>query len=122
MKTNTAQPIDIAAIRDEFDKAWTAAALENYCGFDTGYAGSAVVTITPKHRGNTRLGKEERAVLVALGASAPTKRGGDYWMSASRGACEISSQSGDVWEAAASAAAKVLRAHGFDAHMHSWGD
>jgi hypothetical protein len=61
--------VDIDAIRDEFAIAWDAAARENYCGSETGWAGSAVVAITPRHKGNTRLGKRERAALTALGAT-----------------------------------------------------
>jgi hypothetical protein len=111
--------VDIDAIRDEFAIAWDAAARENYCGSETGWAGSAVVAITPRHKGNTRLGKRERAALTALGATyASSARA--FWLSAPSGTCSVQTKCAEVWEEAAKAGADVLRKYGFDAHVHSW--
>jgi len=82
-----------------------------YCGFDW-------VTVYPQHKGNTRAGKAERAVLSAMGFRKDwTGKAYELWNPTGyRG------QSMDVKEVGAQAYAEVLRAHGFNAYMGSRAD
>ena len=82
-----------------------------YCGF-------AWVTVYPEHKGNTRLGKAERATLVAMGFRKDwTGKSYELWNPTG-----YAGQSMDVKEAGAQAYAEVLRAHGFSAYMGSRAD
>lgn len=88
-----------------------------YCGF-------AWVTVSPEfqHKGNTRLGKDERrefaAVMTALGLELDyTGRAYQLWNPAGWGG-----QSMDVKLAGARAAAQVLRDYGFRAYAGSRAD
>ena len=82
-----------------------------YCGF-------AWVTVYPEHKGNTRAGKAERAVLAQMGFRKDwTGKAYELWNPTGyRG------QSMDVKEVGAQAYALVLRAHGFTAYMGSRAD
>jgi hypothetical protein len=82
-----------------------------YCGF-------AWVTVDPKHKGNTRAGKAERAVLERMGFRKDwTGRAYQLWNPTGyRG------QSMDVKEVGARAYAEVLRSHGFEAYAGSRAD
>ena len=79
-----------------------------YCGF-------AWVTVYPEHKGNTRLGKAERAVLAQMGFRKDwTGKAYELWNPTGyRG------QSMDVKEVGAQAYAEVLRTAGFTAYMGS---
>ena len=107
---------DIEAIRNEmFIEAHNAAREfldKHYGGQDAGACGFAWVTIYPEHKGNTKLGKAERAVLKELGASVDwTGKGYQIW-NPSKNPC----QNIDAKSAGAVAAARVLTAHGFKAY------
>ena len=82
-----------------------------YCGF-------AWVTVYPKHKGNTRAGKQERAVLESMGFRKDwTGKAYELWNPTGyRG------QSMDVKEVGASAYAEVLRQQGFTAYAGSRAD
>lgn len=82
-----------------------------YCGF-------AWVTVFPEHKGNTKLGKAERAVLSAMGFRKDwTGKAYELWNPTGyRG------QSMDVKEVGAQAYADVLRSYGFTAYMGSRAD
>lgn len=84
-------------------------------GEDRGACGFAWVTIVPVHKGNTRLGKEERRELEALGASRDWT--GKTWMIWNPANYPV--QNIDTLEAGARAAAKVLKSHGFSAYARS---
>jgi len=82
-----------------------------YCGF-------AWVTVYPEHKGNTRAGKAERAVLAQMGFRKDwTGKAYELWNPTG-----YAGQSMDVKEAGAQAYAEVLRAHGFTAYMGSRAD
>jgi len=82
-----------------------------YCGF-------AWVTVYPEHKGNTRAGKAERAVLAQMGFRKDwTGKAYELWNPTG-----YAGQSMDVKEAGAQAYAEVLRAHGFSAYMGSRAD
>lgn len=84
-------------------------------GIDRGCCGFAWVTITPKHKGNTRLGKEERKQYSALGASKDWT--GKTWMIWNPSGYPV--QNIDTLAAGACAAAIVLRDAGIDAYAGS---
>ena len=82
-----------------------------YCGF-------AWVTVYPEHKGNTRLGKRERAVLDSMGFRKDyTGKAYQLW-----NCTGYAGQSMDVKEAGAQAYAETLRQHGFKAYMGSRAD
>ena len=107
---------DIDAIRNEMFIAAHNAAREfldrHFGGRDAGACGFAWVTIYPEHKGNTKLGKAERAVLKQLGASLDwTGKAFQIW-NPSQNPC----QNVDAKSAGAAAAADVLKRHGFRAY------
>jgi hypothetical protein len=82
-----------------------------YCGF-------AWVTVTPEHKGNTRLGKQERTVLERMGFRKDwTGKAWQLWNPTG-----YAGQSMDVKECGAQAYADVLRTAGFRAYMGSRAD
>jgi len=82
-----------------------------YCGF-------AWVTVTPEHKGNTKLGKGERRVLEGMGFTKDwTGKAWQLWNPTG-----YAGQSMDVKEAGAQAYAEVLRHYGFKAYMGSRAD
>ena len=82
-----------------------------YCGF-------AWVTVYPEHKGNTRAGKAERAVLTAMGFRKDwTGKAYELWNPTG-----YAGQSMDVKEVGAQAYAEVLRGAGFKAYMGSRAD
>lgn len=82
-----------------------------YCGF-------AWVTVYPEHKGNTRAGKAERAVLAQMGFRKDwTGKAYELWNPTG-----YAGQSMDVKEAGAQAYAEVLRGAGFKAYMGSRAD
>ena len=110
--------MDIQAIVTEWQTAARAASKDcadkYYDGKDGGACGFAWVSIYPEHKGNTKAGKAERALLKELGFRPSYDRDfqrfnpGD-WMG----------QSIDIKEAGAVAAANVLKKHGFRAYAGS---
>lgn len=108
--------MDTQAIRNEMLNAARDAAQaladKYYGGRDGGACGFAWVTIYPEHKGNTKLGKAERAILKEMGFSADwTGKGFQMWDPA-----KWPGQSIDVKSAGAAAAAKVLQKYGFKAY------
>ena len=84
-------------------------------GVDAFACGFAWITIFPKHKGNTTLGKSERKVLEALGARKDwTGKTYEIW-NPSKFAC----QNVDTLEVGAYAGAKVLQKYGFTAYAGS---
>ena len=82
-----------------------------YCGF-------AWVTVYPEHKGNTRLGKDERRVLESMGFRKDyTGKAYQLWNPTG-----YAGQSMDVKEVGAQAYADVLRGAGFKAYMGSRAD
>ena len=82
-----------------------------YCGF-------AWVTVYPEHKGNTRAGKQERAVLESMGFRKDwTGKAYQLWNPGGH-----AGQSMDVKEHGAHAYAEVLQQHGFKAYMGSRAD
>jgi len=82
-----------------------------YCGFGW-------VQCTPEHKGNTRLGKQERAVLEAMGFRKDwTGKSYQLW-----NAGGYAGQSMDVKEAACEAYAGVLNSYGIRAGVGSRAD
>jgi len=103
-------------------EAWAAAVvattkyIDTYLDGEDKYAcGFAWVTVYPKHKGNTKLGKEERNVLTALGLKKDWTGKAYMWWNPS----QSHFQNIDCKEAGARAAATVLKAHGFDAQPGS---
>lgn len=84
-------------------------------GIDRGCCGFAWVTIYPRHKGNTRLGKEERKVLEGLGASKDYT--GKTWMIWNPARLHV--QNVDVLAAGAVAAAEYLKEQGIHAVAQS---
>ena len=73
---------------------------------------------TPEHKGNTRLGKQERRVLEAMGFKKDwTGKSYQLW-----NAGGYAGQSMDVKEAACDAYASVLNSYGVKAHACSRAD
>ena len=101
-------------------KAKAFAAADNYFktvlgGVDRYACGFAWVTVEPEHKGNTRLGRVERATLVSLGLRKDwTGRAYELWNPAG-----YSVQNVDTLYAGARAAADVLRGYGFRASAQS---
>ena len=107
--------MNVDAIRNELEIKAAAATQEflnrHFGGRDGGACGFAWVTIYPKHKGNTKLGKQERLVLKALGARQDwTGKTYEVW-NPSKNSC----QSVDAKSAGAVVAAAVLKQHGFNA-------
>lgn len=110
--------MDIKAILTEWQtEARTASrdfADKHFGGVDGGACGFAWVSIYPEHKGNTKAGKAERAMLKEMGFRPSYDRDfqrfnpGD-WMG----------QSVDIKEAGAVAAANVLKKYGFRAYAGS---
>jgi len=109
---------DIEAIRNEMLTAAADAVRELYSktGSDMiGACGFAWTTIYPEHKGNTRAGKAERAVIKQLGFSKDwTGKAYQLWDPA-----KYAGQRIDIKEAGAIAAAEVLKRHGFKAYAGS---
>jgi uncharacterized protein (DUF2147 family) len=107
----------------DYVRAWTESTGGNAYG-EPAYCGFAWVTVYPKfqHKGNTRLGKAERAefntVMTQLGARLDWT-GKAYQIYNPSG---WPGQSMDVKEAGAHAAASVLKSYGFTAYMGSRAD
>jgi hypothetical protein len=101
-------------------KAKAFAAADNYFktvlgGVDRYACGFAWVTVEPEHKGNTRLGRVERATLAALGLRKDwTGKTYELWNPAG-----YSVQNVDTLYAGAAAAALVLRGYGFRASAQS---
>jgi hypothetical protein len=88
---------------------------EHYDGRDGGACGFAWVEVYPANKGNTKLGKAERAVLKAMGFRPDwTGKAFQVWDPA-----RWAGQSIDVKEAGAVAAATVLKKYGFKAYAGS---
>ena len=80
-----------------------------------GACGFAWVTIYPEHKGNTRAGKAERVVLKSLGFDKDwTGKAYQMWNPSKYGTQNVS-----TLEAGASAAADLLKQHGFKAYANS---
>jgi hypothetical protein len=80
-------------------------------GEDAFACGFAWVTVQPKHKGNTKLGREERKVLRALGLELDWTHKRFWWSNPS----DSYFQNIDCKEQGARAAAKVLQSYGLDA-------
>lgn len=111
--------MDLNAIKTEYETAAKDAAAkffqERLGGVDQYACGFAWVTVYPKHKGNTKDGREERRVLATLGFEKDwTGKAYQVW-NPSRHHC----QNVDTKEAGAHAAATVLRKYGFDAYAGS---
>lgn len=126
--TATATMIDVADVKAEMIDAariaaqdyvneWTRTTGGNAYG-EPVYCGFAWVTVYPQHKGNTKQGKAERAVLKQLGARVD-HTGKAYQIYNPSG---WGGQSMDVKEAGAAAAAAVLKRYGFTAYMGSRAD
>lgn len=88
---------------------------ERLGGVDAYACGFAWVTVKPQHKGNTKLGREERKVFTALGLRKDYS--GKYYEIYNPG--NYHGQNIDTKEAGAHAAAEVLRRHGFNAFAES---
>jgi hypothetical protein len=111
--------MDVAQIRKEMTEAAQTAALtclqNHWAGQDQGCCGFAWTNIVPNHKGNTRLGREERRHLVELGFKIDwTGREYQLWNPSGWPGQNI-----DVKEAGARAAAEVLRRYGLNASVGS---
>jgi len=114
--------MDTIAVRDETLTAAAAAAHDYIAEWKakTGgnaygepmYCGFAWVTVYPKHKGNTKLGKLERQTLKEIGLRP------DY----TGRAAQWPGQSMDAKEAGARAAARVLTKYGYTAYAGSRAD
>ena len=88
---------------------------ERYEGRDGGACGFAWVEVYPANKGNTRLGKAERAVLKEMGFRLDwSGKAFQVWDPA-----KWPGQSIDCKEAGAVAAANVLKKYGFKAYAAS---
>jgi len=105
----------LSVIRIEMQKAAHDASekllTDYFDGVDRGACGFAWVTIYPKHKGNTKLGKAERREFEQLGARKDWT--GKAWMIWNPANYPV--QSVDVLEAGARAAAMFLQRYGYDA-------
>lgn len=116
---NGANDMETMQIKTEMLAQAKAAADKFYAdsmgGRDWGGCGFAWVTVYPKHKGNTKLGKAERTVLRDMGFELDwTGKSFQLWNPSNHMAQNI-----DTKEAGARAAANVLRAHGFNAYAGS---
>ena len=88
---------------------------ERLGGVDAYACGFAWVTVTPQHKGNTKLGREERKVFAALGLRKDwTEKAYEIWNPSGHHCQNV-----DTKEAGAHAAAEVLRRYGFNAYANS---
>lgn len=88
---------------------------EKLGGVDRYACGFAWVTVYPKHKGNTKLGREERRALEAAGLRVDwTGKAYEMWNPSNHMAQNI-----DTKEAGARAAAEVLRTYGIKAYANS---
>lgn len=110
--------MDTTAIANEvYAKASQAAkdfADRHFDGRDGGACGFAWVTVYPANKGNTKLGKAERALLSRLGFRPGHDKGYVLWDPA-----KWPGQSIDCKEAGAVVAASVLDSYGFRAYAGS---
>ncbi len=111
--------MDVNAIKTEFETAAVDAANEFFKtqlgGQDRYACGFAWITITPKHKGNTKDGKAERKVYESLGFRKDwTGKTYECWNPSKHGAQNV-----DTKEAGARAGAEVLRKYGFTAYAGS---
>jgi hypothetical protein len=109
--------ITINSIAREAEAAAITAAQAMYdrIGGDRYACGFAWVTVYPEHKGNTKAGKSERAILKELGFSLDwTGKSWQLWNPS-----KSSVQNIDIKEAGAVAYADVLKAHGFKAYAGS---
>jgi hypothetical protein len=111
--------LDTQAVVTEMTINAQAAAQEysqtQYGGQDGGACGFAWVEVYPQFKGNTRLGKAERAVLKAMGFRPDwTGKAFQVWDPA-----KWPGQGIDIKEAGAVAAATVLKKYGFKAYAAS---
>ena len=80
-----------------------------------GACGFAWVTVYPEHKGNTKLGKAERAVLAELGFRKDwTGKAYELWNPS-----KYATQNVDTLEAGARAAATLLKSYGYTAYAGS---
>lgn len=84
-------------------------------GEDRGLCGFAWVNIKPKHKGNTKAGKEERRILREMGFELDWTGKEFQWWNPSGLGC----QNVDAKTEGARAAAKTLRSYGFEAYARS---
>jgi hypothetical protein len=88
---------------------------KHFNGGDGGACGFAWVEVYPANKGNTKLGKQERALLKEMGFRPDwTGKAFQLWDPA-----KWPGQSVDIKEAGAVAAANVLKKHGFRAYSGS---
>lgn len=111
--------MDVAQIRDEMTRAAQAAAnayfAEKLGGRDQYSCGFSWVNVIPAHKGNTRAGRAERAVLEQLGFRKDwTGREYQLWNPSGHNCQNI-----DVKEQGSRAAAEVLRRYGMNAYSDS---
>ena len=111
--------MNIQAIVNEMQTEASVAAREiadrHFGGTDGGACGFAWVEVYPKNKGNTKLGKAERALLKQMGFRPDwTGKAFQLWDPA-----KWPGQSVDIKEAGAVAAANVLKKHGFSAYAGS---
>ena len=103
--------------KDAFLAKWKESTGGNAYG-EPMYCGFGWVQVTPEHKGNTRVGKQERAVLEAMGFSKDwTGKSYQLW-----NAGGYNGQSMDVKEAACGAYASVLNSYGVRASACSRAD
>lgn len=82
-----------------------------YDGEDHGACGFAWVTIYPKHKGNTKAGKEERRILREMGFELDwTGKRFEWWNPSG-----LPVQNIEAKHVGAQAAADLLKTHGFTA-------
>lgn len=105
----------IAKVSEEAFLAAKAYLDRNFNGADWGMCGFAWVNIKPKHKGNTKLGKEERKVLREMGFELDwTGKEFQWWNPSGLGCQNIEAK-----YTGAVVAARILREHGFDAYAGS---
>lgn len=119
MLDNTIEQDFLIKIKHEAQQAAYEAATDAlfkwYGGDDLGACGFAWVNVVPEHKGNTKLGKEERKTLRAMGLELDwTGKEFQWW-----NPCRLSVQNVDSKHAGAVACAKVLKAYGFNAYAGS---
>lgn len=111
--------MNVEQIKKEVREAAFAAA-DNYFktvlgGVDRYACGFAWVTVHPEHKGNTKLGREERKILESLGLRKDwTGKAYELWNPSG-----YNCQNVDTLERGARAAADVLKSYGFRAYAGS---
>lgn len=89
--------------------------VEKLGGEDNFPCGFAWVTVYPENKGNTKLGKAERALLESIGFKKDwTGKAWQIWNPSN-----VNVQNVDVKEAGAEAYADVMKAYGFKAYAGS---